>query len=217
MPLLSEQDAEFLKKDFNEKLKNNVKLIFFKAEDACLYCKEVKDILAEVVGLSDKLSLEEYDFDKDTDKVKLYGIKRTPAIVIEGDKDYGVRFYGMPAGHEFMTLVNGIINVSTKETGLSEKTIEKLKEITKPYNIQVFVTPTWPHCPPAAVLAHSFAIANENITSDVIEIQEFPNLSDKYEVFSVPKTVMNESAEVVGAVPESVFLGKVMEGYANQQ
>ena len=142
MPLLSEQDSEFLKKDFNEKLKNNVKLIFFKAEDACLYCKEVKDILTEVAGLSDKLSLEEYDFDKDTDKVKLYGIKRTPAIVIEGDKDYGVRFYGMPAGHEFMTLVNGIINVSTKETGLSEKTVEKLKEIIKPYNIQVFVTPT---------------------------------------------------------------------------
>ena len=142
MPLLSEQDTEFLKKDFNEKLKNNVKLIFFKAEDACLYCKEVKDILTEVAGLSDKLSLEEYDFDKDTDKVKLYGIKRTPAIVIEGDKDYGVRFYGMPAGHEFMTLVNGIINVSSKETGLSEKTVEKLKEIIKPYNIQVFVTPT---------------------------------------------------------------------------
>ncbi len=142
MPLLSEQDSDFLKKDFNEKLKNNVKLIFFKAEDACLYCKEVKDILTEVAGLSDKITLEEYDFDKDTDKVKLYGIKRTPAIVIEGDKDYGVRFYGMPAGHEFMTLVNGIINVSTKKTGLSEKTVEKLKEITKPYNIQVFVTPT---------------------------------------------------------------------------
>ncbi len=142
MPLLSEQDSGFLKKDFNEKLKNNVKLIFFKAEDACLYCNEVKDILTEVAGLSDKISFEEYDFDKDADKVKLYGIKRTPATVIEGDKDYGVRFYGMPAGHEFMTLVNGIINVSTKETGLSEKTIEKLKEIVKPYNIQVFVTPT---------------------------------------------------------------------------
>ena len=142
MPLLSEQDSGFLKKDFNEKLKNNVKLIFFKAEDACLYCNEVKDILTEVAGLSDKISFEEYDFDKDADKVKLYGIKRTPATVIEGDKDYGVRFYGMPAGHEFMSLVNGIINVSTKETGLSEKTIEKLKEIVKPYNIQVFVTPT---------------------------------------------------------------------------
>jgi hypothetical protein len=51
----------------------------------------------------------------------------------------------------------------------------------------------------------------------VIEIQEFPNLSDKYEVFSVPKTIMNESAEVVGAVPEAAFLGKVMEGYANRQ
>ena len=216
MPLLSEQDAEFLKKDFKDKLKNNVKLIFFKSEDGCLYCKEAKDILLEVSGLSDKISFEEYDFDKDADKVKQYNIKRTPAIVIEGDRDYGVRYYGMPAGHEFMTLVHGIINVSAKETGLSEKTIEKLKEIIKPFNIQVFVTPTWPHCPPAAVLAHNFAIVNDNITSDVVEIQEFPNLSDKYSVFSVPKTVVNESSEVVGAVPEAVFLEKVMEGYSKE-
>ena len=213
MPLLSEQDTEFLKKDFTAKLKNNVKIIFFKSEDACLYCKEVKDILVEVSGLSDKITLEEYDFDKDKEKVKQYSIKRTPGIVIEGDKDYGVRFYGIPAGHEFMTLIHGIINVSAKNTNLSEKTIEKLKEITKPYNIQVLVTPTWPHCPPAAVLAHNFAIENDNITADVIEIQEFPNLADKYEVFSVPKTVMNDNGEVVGAVPEAVFLGKVMEGY----
>ncbi len=142
MPLLSEQDSEFLKKDFNDKLKNNIKLIFFKSEDGCLYCSEAKDILLEVAGLSDKISFEEYDFDKDADKVKQYNIKRTPAIAIVGDKDYGVRYYGMPAGHEFMTLVNGIINVSAKKTGLSEKTLEKLKEITKPFNIQVFVTPT---------------------------------------------------------------------------
>ena len=142
MPLLSEQDAEFLKKDFKDKLKNNIKVVFFKSEDGCLYCKEAKDILLEVAGLSDKISFEEYDFDKDGDKVKQYGIKRIPAIAIEGDRDYGVRYYGMPAGHEFMTLVHAIINVSTKETGLSEKTLEKLKEIIKPLNIQVFVTPT---------------------------------------------------------------------------
>ena len=120
----------------------NVKIIFFKSEDACLYCKEVKDILLEVSGLSDKISLEEYDIDKDKEKVKQYSIKRTPGIVIKGEKDYGVRFYGIPAGHEFMTLIHGIMNVSAKNTGLSEKTIEKLKEIIKPYNIQVFVTPT---------------------------------------------------------------------------
>ena len=142
MPLLSEQDAEFLKKDFKDKLKNNINIVFFKSEDGCLYCKEAKDILLEVSGLSDKISFEEYDFDKDGDKVKQYGIKRIPAIAIEGDRDYGVRYYGMPAGHEFMTLVHAIINVSTKETGLSEKTLEKLKEIIKPLNIQVFVTPT---------------------------------------------------------------------------
>ncbi len=142
MSLLSEQDAELLKKDFNDKLKNSIKLIFFKSENNCLYCKEAREILVEVVGLSDKISIEEYDFDNDADKVRQYAVKRAPAIVIEGDKDYGVRFYGIPAGHEFMTLVHGIMNVSAKNVGFSEKTIERLKEITKPYNVQVFVTPT---------------------------------------------------------------------------
>lgn len=142
MSLLSEQDAELLKKDFNDKLKNSIKLIFFKSENNCLYCKEAREILVEVVGLSDKISIEEYDFDNDADKVRQYAVKRAPAIVIEGDKDYGVRFYGIPAGHEFMTLVHGIMNVSAKNVGFSEKTIERLKEITRPYNVQVFVTPT---------------------------------------------------------------------------
>lgn len=142
MPLLSEQDSEFLRKDFQSKLKNKVKIVFFGSEDGCLYCKEVKDILTEVLSLNDKISFEEYDFDKDTEKVKQYAIKRTPGIVIEGDKDYGVRFYGIPAGHEFMTLISAITNVSAKSTGLSEKTVEKLKGILRPYNIQVFVTPT---------------------------------------------------------------------------
>lgn len=142
MSLLEESDAEYLKNDFKAKLKNQVKIIFFKSEDACLYCKEVGEILLEIISLSDKISLVQYDFDKDSDKVKQYMIKRTPAIVIEGEKDYGIRFYGLPSGHEFMTLVKAIISASTGQHGLSEATLNRLKEITKPYNIQVFATPT---------------------------------------------------------------------------
>ncbi len=56
-------------------------------------------------------------------------------------------------------------------------------------------------------------MVNDYITAEVIEVQEFINLSDKYEVSSVPKTVMNDNGEVLGAVPESVFLSKAMESY----
>ena len=214
MALLSEEDTAYLKKDFSEKLKENVKIIFFKSEDACMYCSETREILTELSSLSDKISLTEYDFDKDKDAVKTYAVKRTPAIIIAGeDKDYGIRFYGMPAGHEFTTIITAIKNVSNKTANLSENTLAKLKEIIKPFNIQVFITPTWPHCPPAAVLAYGFAMVNDYITAEVIEVQEFINLSEKYEVSSVPKTVMNDNGEVLGAVPESVFLSKAMESY----
>ena len=56
-------------------------------------------------------------------------------------------------------------------------------------------------------------MVNDYITAEVIEVQEFVNLADKYEVSSVPKTVMNDNGEVLGAVPESVFLSKAMESY----
>jgi glutaredoxin-like protein len=143
MALLSEEDTAYLKKDFSEKLKENVKIIFFKSEDACMYCTETREILTELSSLSDKISLTEYDFDKDKDAVKTYAVKRTPAIIIAGeDKDYGIRFYGMPAGHEFTTIITAIKNVSNKTANLSENTLAKLKEIIKPFNIQVFITPT---------------------------------------------------------------------------
>jgi glutaredoxin-like protein len=143
MALLSEEDTQYLKKDFSEKLKENVKIIFFKSEDACEYCNETKEILTELSSLSDKISFTEYDFDKDNEAVKKYAVKRTPAIVIAGqDKDYGIRFYGMPAGHEFTTIITAIKNISNKSANLSENTLTKLKEIIKPFNIQVFITPT---------------------------------------------------------------------------
>ncbi|RZD17796.1 MAG: hypothetical protein EVG15_09370 [Candidatus Acididesulfobacter diazotrophicus] len=56
-------------------------------------------------------------------------------------------------------------------------------------------------------------MANDNITAEVIETQEFTNLSEKYKVYGVPKTIMNDNGEVVGAVPESIFLNKAMESY----
>lgn len=142
MPLLSEQDSKFLSKDFETKLNSDIKILFFKSENNCLYCNETRDILLEISQLSSKITIEEFDLDKDKEKAAEYSVKRAPCIVIEGDKDYGVRFYGIPAGQEFMTLIHGIMNVSAKDTALSEKTVEKLKEIKRPYNIQVFVTPT---------------------------------------------------------------------------
>jgi predicted DsbA family dithiol-disulfide isomerase len=63
-------------------------------------------------------------------------------------------------------------------------------------------------------LAHRFALENENIQADCVEATEFPDLSAKYRVYAVPRTVINESAAVEGAVPEGFFLDAILKAVA---
>jgi glutaredoxin-like protein len=108
----------------------------------CEYCEETEQMLRELTELSDKLSLVVYDFVKDNDKAQEYGIKDVPATVIAGDKDYGIRYYGVPSGYEFSALLDALMHVSRRKTRLSEDTRRMLAEIDKPITMQVFVTPT---------------------------------------------------------------------------
>jgi predicted DsbA family dithiol-disulfide isomerase len=60
-------------------------------------------------------------------------------------------------------------------------------------------------------LAHKLAIENEHITADVVEVSEFIDMAQLYRVQGVPKTVVNERIEMVGAVPEPRFMQQVLE------
>ncbi|MBW1669006.1 MAG: hypothetical protein JRI79_01225 [Deltaproteobacteria bacterium] len=99
-------------------------------------------MLNEIVDLSDKLTLQTYEFVKNKEIAEKYGVDKIPAIVIEGGKDYGIRFYGVPAGYEFTTLIEDMIDVSRGTTNLSAETKEPLKNLEKNMHIQVFVTLT---------------------------------------------------------------------------
>lgn len=209
MELLDNRIKAQIKKEF-EKLKNDVKLIFFSQELECEFCRETGMLVREVAQLSDKIKVIEYNFQIDKDTVAKYKIDKIPAVVVEGEKDYGIRFYGIPSGYEFSSLLTAIMGVSSRISGLSREVVEKLKSINEPVHIQVFVTPTCPYCPSAVITAHRFAMENENITADMVEVTEFPHLAVKYGVRGVPKTVINERIEVVGAVPEEVFLENVL-------
>jgi alkyl hydroperoxide reductase subunit AhpF len=103
----------------------------------------VKRLLEEVAALDPKLSVEPVNFVLDQDRVLALGFTRTPAIAVLGkDKDHGIRFYGMPSGYEFGTLIDAILLVSRGDSGLGEETKAALKEIARPVHVQVFSTPT---------------------------------------------------------------------------
>ena len=210
MAFLDEKNREIVKKEF-KKLANPVTIVNFTQQLECQYCEDTCKLMEELAQLSDKVSLEVYNFQIDKEKAEEYGVDKIPATVIVGEKDYGVRYYGIPGGYEFTSVVTDIIDVSIGGSGLSEETKSKLASLEKDVHLQVFVTPTCPHCPGAVQLAHKFAIESGRVTADMVEASEFPHLSIKYNVRGVPRTIINEEFSVEGAVPEDVLIEKILE------
>lgn len=215
--LISEKDRTAIREMFEE-LVNPVRLVVFTegslqipGRQQCMYCQQTVQLVEELAELSDRLTVEVVNFDVEKDKVEQYGIARIPAVAVVGEKDYGVRYYGIPAGYEFSALLEDIIDVSKGTTDLSAETLEKLARIDEPVHIQVFVTPTCPYCPPAVRFAHKLAIHSDYVKADMVEAQEFPDLAQRYGVFGVPRTVINEDTHMEGAMPEQYAMLYVLK------
>jgi len=101
--------------------------------------------------------------------------------------------------------------VSSGDSGLSEATRRQVAELQTPVHFQVFVTPTCPYCPRAVLLAHQLAMESELIRGDMVEAIEFPHLSMKYQVQGVPRTVINETVHLEGAMPEAMVMARLQE------
>ena len=194
-----------------------VTLKIFTREGAtnCPACRDAQELLEELAANSGGMvRLESHDLDRDAAEGARYRVNRAPAIVVlgEGDarKDYGIRFFGAPDGYEFATLIEDVRLASRGAVELSPGMTDVLAHLTEPLHLQVFVTPTCPYCPRAAVLAHSLAIASEQVTADVVDGSEFPELAARYRVRSVPRTVVNDTVYIDGSMPESAFLAQLM-------
>ncbi len=210
MPLIQQKERELLSKEFGTKLVNEVRLVVFTQDMPCQFCRETVEVCKELAETSPKIKVEVYDFVRDQMKAKELRIDKIPAIAVIGAKDYGVRFYGIPSGFEFTSLVGAVTDVSRGESGLSQRAKDALRNLDRMVRIQVFVTPTCPYCPAAVRLAHRLAIESDMIWAEMVEANEFVHLAQKYSVMGVPKAVINETVEVTGAVPEDALIAQVI-------
>ncbi len=208
--LVPAQQKQHLIDEFDEKLVKSIILVMFTQEVECQFCAQTRQLINELASLSNKVKVEIHDFITDNEKARELGVEKIPALVIMAEKDYGMRFYGFPYGYEFRTLVDAILLASTGKTNLTERTKQKIGEINAPISIKVFVTLTCPHCSSAATMANQFAVESELIKTEIIEANEFPHLTMKYGVMGVPKIVVNDKVEFVGAVPENAFLEQIL-------
>lgn len=215
---MSDQKVKIEDKILNEiksmfqNIESEVILHMFTRKDHCLLCNETLSLVEQVAAQSDKVVLEHCECDIDSEKAQKWKIERHPAIVVEGQGKGLIRFYGIPSGYEFGSLIESII-MSSKTDGvdLDSDLIEEIKAIDRPLHLQVFVTPTCPYCPTAVLTAFKLAMLNENIIADMVEATEFQELSMKYHVQGVPKTVINDDWDVVGGVPAQTLMTTIRE------
>jgi glutaredoxin-like protein len=184
------------------------------AEDvACEMCEDTRQLVEELAMVSGgKVLTEVHDVVRAPEVARRYGVDKVPALVVltEDGKDHGIRFFGPPSGYEFATLIEDIRMVSTGASGLSPETLEVLSRVSTPLKIRVFVTPTCPYCPRAVLLAHRMALASDFVTAEMIDAAEFPEVADRYQVYGVPRTVINDTVHIEGAVPESALLAQML-------
>ena len=196
-------------------LEEPVEILYFGQDSECEYCADVLQLVREVAEINDLITLQAFDRIKDQEEAQKYNVAASPSLVIaarEGNEiiDYGIRFRGAPAGHEFTSLIHDLLNVSKRSTDLSEETREFIRELNEPLLLQVFVTPTCAYCPPAVLLAHQMAMESEFIQAEMVESTEFRDLADEYMVSGVPQTTVNAGAgTVVGALPEPIMIEKL--------
>ncbi len=199
-------------------LKHEVKITLFTQKGPCLGCPETEEFLEEIAGLSAKIKLETRNYPEDQADVVKYNIEMAPSFVMldHTGKYPGIKFNGLPAGHEINSFIYALMNVSGNGEELPEDVKAELAKVKSKVNIKVFVTPGCPHCPGAVSKAHRLAMENDWIDAEMIEATSFGELSNKYRVSSVPKIVINETYELIGNQPVESFLEAIAKTQTTQ-
>jgi glutaredoxin-like protein len=219
------KDQEYLHEKFARELARQVRIDFFTQKESslflpgrqpCQYCKPTRQMLEEVAALSDLISLRQHTIDEDREAFTRHGVDKIPAVVLPAGDGRWLKYYGFPGGHEFLTLVETIVDLSRGARLLADGVRKRLRKLKKDVLIQVFVTPSCPYCPQMARLAFHMALESPLITAEVIEAQEFPELSQQFKVRAVPTTVVSATGgpalsaagniTIPGAVPDTVLM-----------
>ena len=167
MTIIAEKDRSTVRDVLARELVEDVELLLFTrgrsrlfvpGRQACLTCEETRELLDELVSLSDKLHLTTCDVDADPATAVLYNVSAVPTVIVRrhtaetdtaprpdtapDETGANVRFLGMPGGYEFSTLLADIVDLSKGRTDLSAEAQAAVRALDTPVHIQVFVTPT---------------------------------------------------------------------------
>jgi glutaredoxin-like protein len=191
-----------------------VHLLFFEQSIGCESCTRTHKLLQQLIELSPHITLETMNLVLEKERAEEYGgVDRVPAIVMSAPGRNRIRFFGAPIGYELASFLQAISMTAAGESGLNQQTRAQLNALVVPVRIQVFFTPSCVYCPQMVTLANRFAIESLLISATAIDATEYPDLVRRYNINGVPKTVINDDVEVMGAVSEAQLVEEILKNF----
>jgi len=149
MRLLSEGDVEAVRSRLAP-LAGPVRLVYFTEGSSglvipgreCQFCGDTQRLLEDLAACSSLVTLEVHDRFQDPNAFTAYGIDKVPGLALLGAQDYGIRYYGMPAGYELRTVLDLMVDVGRGAGDLAPETQQALAGLSGDVHLQVLVTPT---------------------------------------------------------------------------
>ena len=186
---------------FDEKTVGELGLLFSKMESRLLLklhldhrpvSKELEAFIRSLAGLTDKLAVAvAEDAGKESD---------LPCVRVcrEDGTATGLAFHGVPGGHEFTSFVLGLYNAAGPGQMILKDVKERIKQISEPVDMKIFVTLSCTLCPDLVKAAQRIAAENPKVTAEVYDIRHFEELRIKYQIMSVPCILLNHKDLIFG-------------------
>jgi len=219
------KDQELIRQKFAAELLGPVKIDYFTERELslevpgrrpCAYCKPVRELVQELAALSELISLRVHIFEEASEERTKFGVERIPGIVLRGAQQAGApttlfKYYGMPGGTEFPAFLESIVDISRGEVLLSQESVKELRKLREDVLVRVFVTPTCGYCPQMVRAVYQLSLANPKVRAEVIEVNEFPELADRFQVKAVPLTVIGDKVAIPGAMNPDALVEQVVK------
>ena len=207
---MSNADRSIVIRDTLATVSASVRLLFFEQSIGCDSCPPTLQLLQQVARLNPYITVDVVNVLLDAERAAERRVDRVPAVVVSSPRRDRVRFYGAPVGHELMSLLEAIRMTASGDSGLSGESRTQLATLTRTVQLQVFFTPSCAYCPQMVTLANRLAVESPLISATAIDATEYPDLVQRYSVNGVPKTVIDDTLEILGAASEADFVKTVM-------
>ncbi|HAX74146.1 MAG TPA: thioredoxin reductase [Firmicutes bacterium] len=162
---------------------------------------ELRDLVLDMADLGDKLHAKVVKKGEDVAlEAKVHADKFPVVAMLNAAGEYsGVKFHGVPGGHELNSFILSIYNLAGPGQALEPAVLAEIKSISKPTNLKIAVSLSCHLCPDVVVSAQRLAIENENIEAEMLDLANFNDLKTKHKIMSVPALIINDEKVVFGS------------------